>query len=177
MSEALDAAQRDAVAEVRSWLGQHSVTRVGPRGKQEVVPVEQLEAVAVSHKTSTIPRRVVVVSTNADVDPPVVGEWINPDADSMSLITATRVESNTVTTKEAANSLARLTGERWARRQVSVEVTVPARPDLDYRDQVQLARQQVGVAGIYEVSGWDVQLKGSKEGPAPMRVQMLTRLG
>ena len=52
VSEALDAAQRDAVAEVRSWLGQHSVTRVGPRGKQEVVPVEQLEAVAVSHKTS-----------------------------------------------------------------------------------------------------------------------------
>lgn len=52
MSEALDAAQWDAVAEVRSWLGRHSVTRVGPRGKQEVVPVEQLEAVAVSHKTS-----------------------------------------------------------------------------------------------------------------------------
>lgn len=40
VSEALDAAQRDAVAEIRSWLGQHSVTRVGPRGKQEVVPVE-----------------------------------------------------------------------------------------------------------------------------------------
>ena len=52
VSEALDAAQRDAVAEIRSWLGQHSVTRVGPRGKQGVVPVEQLETVAVSHKTS-----------------------------------------------------------------------------------------------------------------------------
>jgi len=52
VSDALDAAQRDAVAEIRSWLGQHSVTRVGPRGKQEVVPVEQLETVAVSHKTS-----------------------------------------------------------------------------------------------------------------------------
>jgi len=52
ISKALDAAQRDAVAEIRSWLGQHSVTRVGPRGRQEVVPVEQLETVAVSHKTS-----------------------------------------------------------------------------------------------------------------------------
>ena len=52
VSEALDAAQRDAVAEIRSWLGQHSVTRVGARGKQEVVPIEQLETVAVSHKTS-----------------------------------------------------------------------------------------------------------------------------
>src|SRR5690606_32119455 len=52
VSEALDAAQRDAVAEIRHWLGQHSVTRVGPRGRQEVVPVEQLETVAVMHKTS-----------------------------------------------------------------------------------------------------------------------------
>jgi hypothetical protein len=52
VSEALDAAQSDAVAQIRSWLGQHSVTRVGPRGRQEVVPVEQLETVAVSHKTS-----------------------------------------------------------------------------------------------------------------------------
>lgn len=52
VSKALDAAQRDSVTEIRSWLGQHSVTRVGPRGKQEVVPVEQLETVAISHKTS-----------------------------------------------------------------------------------------------------------------------------
>lgn len=52
VSEALDGAQRDAVAQIRSWLGQHSVTRVGPRGAQEVVPVERLETVAVSHKTS-----------------------------------------------------------------------------------------------------------------------------
>ncbi len=52
VSVALDAAQRDAVAAIRAWLGQHSVTRVGPRGQQRVVPVEQLETVAVSHKTS-----------------------------------------------------------------------------------------------------------------------------
>lgn len=52
VSDALDAAQRDAVAAIRCWLGQHSVTRVGPRGQQRVVPVEQLETVAVSHKTS-----------------------------------------------------------------------------------------------------------------------------
>ncbi|GAA1055923.1 hypothetical protein GCM10017608_14200 [Agromyces luteolus] len=52
VSHALDVAQRDAVAEIRAWLGQHSVTRVGPRGAQRVVPIEQLETVAVSHKTS-----------------------------------------------------------------------------------------------------------------------------
>ncbi|MHB1173358.1 MAG: MobF family relaxase [Lacisediminihabitans sp.] len=52
VSEALDAAQKDAMGEIRRWLGQHSVTRVGPRGRQEVVPVEQLETVSVVHKTS-----------------------------------------------------------------------------------------------------------------------------
>ncbi len=52
VSEALDRAQQDAVAEIQRWLAQHSVTRVGPRGKQEVVPVQQLQTVAVSHRTS-----------------------------------------------------------------------------------------------------------------------------
>jgi thymidine kinase len=52
VSEALDMAQRDAMDEIRRWLGGHSVTRVGPRGRQEVVPVEQLETVSVVHKTS-----------------------------------------------------------------------------------------------------------------------------
>ena len=52
VSDALDRAQQDAVAEIQCWLAQHSVTRVGPRGKQEVVPVEQLQTMAVSHRTS-----------------------------------------------------------------------------------------------------------------------------
>jgi hypothetical protein len=52
VSEALDAAQTDAVSEIRRFLALHSVTRVGPRGRQEVVPVERLQTVAVVHKTS-----------------------------------------------------------------------------------------------------------------------------
>jgi hypothetical protein len=52
VSTALDAAQQDAAEEIRSWLAQHSVTRVGPRGAQEVVPVEALQTVAVTHRTS-----------------------------------------------------------------------------------------------------------------------------
>lgn len=52
VSDALDAAQQDAAAEIRRWLAQHSVTRAGPRGAQEVVPVEALQTVAVSHRTS-----------------------------------------------------------------------------------------------------------------------------
>ena len=52
VSDALDAAQADAVAEIRRWLAGHSGTRVGPRGAQEVVPVEALQTVAVVHRTS-----------------------------------------------------------------------------------------------------------------------------
>ncbi len=52
VSDALDAAQADAVAEIRRFLALHSVTRVGPRGRQEVVPVERLQTVAVGHRTS-----------------------------------------------------------------------------------------------------------------------------
>ena len=35
VSEALDLAQQDAIGEIQRWLAQHSVTRVGPRGRQE----------------------------------------------------------------------------------------------------------------------------------------------
>ncbi|WP_448656843.1 MobF family relaxase [Microbacterium lacticum] len=52
VSDALDAAQQDALSEIRRWLAQHSVTRVGPLGRQEVVPVEQMQVVGITHRTS-----------------------------------------------------------------------------------------------------------------------------
>ena len=52
VSEALDAAQQDALAEIRRWLAQHSVTRVGPLGAQEVVPAEQVQVVGITHRTT-----------------------------------------------------------------------------------------------------------------------------
>src|SRR5699024_10751951 len=52
VSEALDQAQQDALAEIRRWLGQHSVTKVGPRGAREVVPIESMQVVSIRHKTS-----------------------------------------------------------------------------------------------------------------------------
>ena len=52
VSEALDAAQQDALAEIRRFLGQHSVTLAGPRGAQEVVPIEHMQVVGIRHKTS-----------------------------------------------------------------------------------------------------------------------------
>ncbi|GGM35216.1 TraA/ATP-dependent exoDNAse/relaxase [Microbacterium saperdae] len=52
VSDALDAAQQDALAEIRRWLARHSVTRVGPLGAQEVVPIEQMQVVGITHRTS-----------------------------------------------------------------------------------------------------------------------------
>ena len=52
VSDALDAAQQDALAEIRRWLGQHSVTKVGPRDAREVVPIERMQVVGIGHKTS-----------------------------------------------------------------------------------------------------------------------------
>ncbi|WP_131106539.1 MobF family relaxase [Ornithinimicrobium sufpigmenti] len=52
VSEALDAAQQDALSEIRRWLAQHSVTRVGSLGAQEVVPIEQMQVVGITHRTS-----------------------------------------------------------------------------------------------------------------------------
>lgn len=52
VSEALDAAQQVALSEIQRWLSQHSVTRVGPRGKQEVVPIEHMQVVGITHHTS-----------------------------------------------------------------------------------------------------------------------------
>ncbi|QQT71112.1 AAA family ATPase [Brevibacterium casei] len=52
VSETLNAAQQDALAEIRRWLGQHSVTRVGPRDAREVVPIKHMQVVGIRHKTS-----------------------------------------------------------------------------------------------------------------------------
>lgn len=52
VSEALDAAQQDALSEIRRWLALHSVTRVGSLGAQEVVPIEQMQIVGITHRTS-----------------------------------------------------------------------------------------------------------------------------
>jgi hypothetical protein len=52
VSAALDHAQQDALAEIRRWLGQHTVTRVGPRDAREVVSVERMQVVGIGHKTS-----------------------------------------------------------------------------------------------------------------------------
>ncbi len=49
VSAAVDAAQDRAAEQIVGWVAQHATTRVGPRGRQVQVPVEQIEAAARQH--------------------------------------------------------------------------------------------------------------------------------
>jgi hypothetical protein len=75
ISEAYDAAQERAATQIIAWLAQHATTRVGPRGAQVQVPVQQLEAVTVRHHTSRAgdPHRHLHLQINARVF--AAGRW------------------------------------------------------------------------------------------------------
>ena len=55
--------------EIIGWLAEHATTRVGPRGRQVQVPVEQLEAAMIRHYTSRAgdPHRHLHLQVNARV--------------------------------------------------------------------------------------------------------------
>ena len=75
IAAAYDAAQDKAAAEIIGWLAEHATTRVGPRGRQVQVPVEQLEAAVVRHYTSRAgdPHRHLHLQINARVY--AAGAW------------------------------------------------------------------------------------------------------
>lgn len=75
VSAALDDAQASAVEALNGYMAEHSVTRVGPLGSQRYVPVEQLESVAVVHRSSRAgdPHRHVHVQWNTRVF--AAGKW------------------------------------------------------------------------------------------------------
>ena len=52
IAEAYDAAQDRAAAEIIRYVAQKATTRIGPRNRQVQVPVEQIEAAVVHHKSS-----------------------------------------------------------------------------------------------------------------------------
>jgi exodeoxyribonuclease V alpha subunit len=75
ISAALDAAQDRAAEQIVGWVGQHATTRVGPRGRQVQVPVEQIEAAVIRHYTSRAgdPHRHLHLQINARVF--AAGAW------------------------------------------------------------------------------------------------------
>lgn len=69
VADAYDAAQLAAAVEIIGWLASHATTRVGPRGRQVQVSVEQIEAAVVRHFTSRAgdPHRHLHLQINARV--------------------------------------------------------------------------------------------------------------
>ena len=69
IAEAYDVAQERAAVEIVGWLAEHATTRVGPRGRQVQVPVEEIEAAVVRHFTSRAgdPHRHLHLQINARV--------------------------------------------------------------------------------------------------------------
>lgn len=75
VSAALDESQASAGEAMNRYMAQNSVTRVGPRGGQRLVPVERIESVSVVHRSSRAgdPHRHVHVQWNTRVF--AEGEW------------------------------------------------------------------------------------------------------
>ncbi|HEX5088114.1 MAG TPA: MobF family relaxase [Nocardioides sp.] len=75
IAQAYDAAQERAAVEIAGWLAEHATTRVGPRGRQVQVPVEELETAVVAHQTSRAgdPHRHLHLQVNARVR--AAGAW------------------------------------------------------------------------------------------------------
>ncbi|MFZ1287291.1 MAG: MobF family relaxase [Candidatus Phosphoribacter sp.] len=69
IAAAYEGAQDRAARQVIGWLAEHATTRVGPRGRQVQVPVQQIEAVVVRHYTSRAgdPHRHLHLQINARV--------------------------------------------------------------------------------------------------------------
>lgn len=69
VSATLDAAQKRAAKQIIKYLAEHATTRVGPRGRQVQVPVEQIEAAVIRHYTSRAgdPHRHLHLQINARV--------------------------------------------------------------------------------------------------------------
>ena len=120
---------------------------------------------------STHPDHVGVYATVQDDDPSsptwVGGPWgVHPLPD---------IESDAVASVAGAENLARMHLGRGLRPVEDIEIKVPQRPDLTYRQPVHLARAQLGIGSTYEISSWDLDLPVTGQAPAPMTVRMMQK--
>jgi len=96
IAAAYDGAQDRAAVQIIGWLAEHSTTRVGPRGRQVQVPVQQIEAAVVRHYTSRAgdPHRHLHLQVNARSSPKASGGDCTPSGSatawmrSMASVTA-----------------------------------------------------------------------------------------
>lgn len=131
--------------------------------------------------TSQMVNSVTVVSTSPEVDPPVVATIEDDDPTSPTYVggpwgrRGLTHKTDAVATTEGAQGLARSILDGRRRPTEAVEVQVPGRGDLGFRDLVHLRRDASGVGGMFRVSGWRLPIGGAADDPPPMTVRMMTR--
>ena len=155
------------VAAMAGWVvrtDREGVIQVGPAPSPDV-PRESWQdgeddctvtSVKRAIKTSSVVNRVVCISTSTEITEPIREVVEDDDPGSATWVGRygpyeTVIRSDKVT---------------------SVEVTVPARPDLDYGDLIAVGRASVGAAGLYRVSSWTWTAAAA---PQPMRLTMMAR--
>ena len=125
---------------------------------------------------SSMTNSVTCRSTSPEVVPPVVGVVEDTDPGSSTYVGRVSwpktISSDAVSTVEAAVNMARATYERYRRPLETVKITIPPRPDLNYRRAAVLARRTAGVAGGYAVSSWNLRMAAK---PQAMTVTMMQR--
>ena len=131
--------------------------------------------------TSEMVNSVTVVSTSPDVQPSVSATAEDDDPSSPTYIGGVwgrrgiTIRSDAVASMDGAAGLARTTLEGRRRPTESVEVQVPGRGDLGYRDLVALARAESGVGGLFRVAKWRLPITAPDQPPPRMTVTMQTR--
>ena len=124
--------------------------------------------------------RVTVIGTGPDLTAPVFGkaEDTNPASPSwigLGVIRQLVIESDAPTDNTAADNMAAAKLGQFLRPAETVVVEIPQNPTLSYRDLVQMARAQAGVAGDYQVSKWAMSVPLPGVAPKPMEVTMMSR--
>lgn len=180
------------LAERAGWVVRtdaDGVVNVGPRAAPLTVVVEwsegddcPVEDLTRDITTSLIRNRVTVRSTHPDA----VGVYYTAEDDDPSSPTyvygpwgahpADDVETDVSDTVEGCKSIALMRLGRLLHPTEDVEVTVMPRPDLGYRDAVNVRRRAAGTTGGYRVSSWDgLRLPRRGQEPPAMKVRMMTR--
>lgn len=131
--------------------------------------------------TSGMVNSVTVVSTSPEVDPPVAATVEDTDPASPTRVDGPwgrrglTVRSDVVASVEAAQGMAASILDGRRRPTEAVQVTVPSRGDLGFRDLVHLRRDASGVGGLFRVAGWRLPIWAADEPPGTMTVRLMTR--
>lgn len=131
--------------------------------------------------TMGIYNEVVVISTSSEVVPSITATARDTDPGSPTFVGGKygvftkRVESDAVTTEDAALALAQTTLASLLFPTNQVTGKAVPRPDLGYGDAMILDRPSIGIYGDHALGGFVLRMPGGGQAPEAMDVTMLPR--